>query len=970
MISTSCFAAVQFGKSQGIGKILVAASNNTFIAMPQWSAGIAVFRRNPGSNTFTNETNHINSAACNNVWAAPTSSATAANLGGNPISLVAGDNWFAAVLLSWPNFDRVGSIAWSWNGAAWNSMLLTPADDQWGTKAWSGSDWRPDELFPASDGVVLVTPEGYVSRFKKNTNGISDVNSYPFVRTNFQDANGKAIAYDNYESAKHMPHIVTAEHFTAFNFTEPYAHGESKWRGDIPLSISVSGGSCGNANGKEATHLFFQNSALNVTTSGQMDGLSDLSSKVAGENGTTQLDVTAISSNEDWLIGKSFSCGVGGAYWIKYYYVPLINGNLSDGTIGVIPDAVSNWVTLDSMLIGGSDDFYGPELALGANAWLMVKSTSSALVTTFNSSYSSGPAIANYMQETLRLGATSTQSLYTTDRAVSSKYMFIYKPLRGNELFYNTSMTPSATSATVWHYSGNGIVDSEVDSSYSANVFMFVNPTIEQLDWIGELKSVQTFSNTDNTSVLTTPTYRTRKGESGWASAVTLVTSISTKTQLIYPGEAVQSHTTYQDQFNSVSGLPAIQADVMGGADNGEYRHHAIQRSINEKGVVSGVREAMLKDSTSILGVPYCRWGKFSDYCVLPGTKKRLLETPLGNTLIQQMMLDGRAVPVNAQEINYASNLRDVVATWNWGVAPINTDAVFDTGVQQRPTSFDAGWTQTFQITQRSTTGNVIEAVSMPGIYGQKWSTQLHEGTRGQVMASASGAARNEFAALTAEDGSAANNTEIYNPSSLRLTDGRWEMGSAAGFDSSISHTGKWSVRVENNYGPTANIALDSILAHKDGVRVGGWAYSQGSTAPEPLIQIWKQSCSGDDCITNSFLATTEGGYKPNVWQYWTTTIPYETLKASDPGAGGYARVFFGIYGTGTKVWVDDIFASPASASVSLQTHDGQGRPSASLSANGSVTTREYNGKGAVQAVRDERGRIFGQSTTIPAGEN
>ena len=163
---------------------------------------------------------------------------------------------------------------------------------------------------------------------------------------------------------------------------------------------------------------------------------------------------------------------------------------------------------------------------------------------------------------------------------------------------------------------------------------------------------------------------------------------------------------------------------------------------------------------------------------------------------------------------------------------------------------------------------------------------------------------------------------------------------------------------------------MDSILAHKDGVRVGGWAYSQGSTAPEPLIQIWKQSCSGDDCITNSFLATTEGGYKPNVWQYWTTTIPYETLKASDPGAGGYARVFFGIYGTGTKVWVDDIFASPASASVSLQTHDGQGRPSASLSANGSVTTREYNGKGAVQAVRDERGRIFGQSTTIPAGEN
>jgi len=80
--------------------------------------------------------------------------------------------------------------------------------------------------------------------------------------------------------------------------------------------------------------------------------------------------------------------------------------------------------------------------------------------------------------------------------------------------------------------------------------------------------------------------------------------------------------------------------------------------------------------------------------------------------------------------------------------------------------------------------------------------------------------------------------------------------------------------------------------------------------------------------------------------------------------------VFFMNLGTDAPLWVDDFVVAPTGVNVALQTYDEFGRPVTQSDLDGHVVTTEYGARGEVKAVRDERGRIFGQSAIIPAGEN
>jgi len=472
-----------------------------------------------------------------------------------------------------------------------------------------------------------------------------------------------------------------------------------------------------------------------------------------------------------------------------------------------------------------------------------------------------------------------------------------------------------------------------------------------QLSLPGNLRLSVDSSAVDNTVNVLQVDYEKRQNESGWPSACFLITPIRSMHKLVYPNGACQTNYSFQDGFNSANGRPSVVINALGGADNGEYRHHAEKLSFNSNGLVAGLREVMFKDSFMA---------------------DSLLMTNTGNKLIQSMALNGSAAPINAYEINYDANGRDSLAVWKWAYDPVNVDADFSTGAQVFPHSFDSAWRKTLAITKRSSNGGVVEYLSMPSTAQSKWYVNLHEGQRNQLTASFSGASRNEVAALTAEDGNA-NSSETYNTDGGRLVDGRWEVSNYWHFDSTVSHTGKWSIRVENNYGPTTNISIDSLLSRGDGIYASGWAYSEGSTPPVLLVQYWKNGCAGDSahCITGDTFANVAGGYKPGVWQHWIVNVSYNQLKQRAPEPHQYARIFFGVYGEGTKVWVDDLQIAPTNAALSsnLYTYNAQGRLTATMSMNGDEAINNYDRKGNLTSTSDSRGRIFSQSALIRAGD-
>ncbi|MBK8803088.1 MAG: RHS repeat protein [Fibrobacteres bacterium] len=67
---------------------------------------------------------------------------------------------------------------------------------------------------------------------------------------------------------------------------------------------------------------------------------------------------------------------------------------------------------------------------------------------------------------------------------------------------------------------------------------------------------------------------------------------------------------------------------------------------------------------------------------------------------------------------------------------------------------------------------------------------------------------------------------------------------------------------------------------------------------------------------------------------------------------------------------MDDFVIAPTDAKVALTSYDQFGRVMSNIDPDGHVTTTEYDARGAVQALRDERGRIFGQSSLLPSTEN
>jgi len=565
--------------------------------------------------------------------------------------------------------------------------------------------------------------------------------------------------------------------------------------------------------------------------------------------------------------------------------------------------------------------------------------------------------VSSIDRSSLYSGQTRVQK---TRRTFSYDAGLIYDGMNGGPLSsqcksdeFSGGNATSLQSLTDWFWLGKmqyerfGMASVQVFSDISAPEFS------------GQLRSRTIVDNVKNVMNRSVPSYTTMSSDQypTWSSSVRLVKERSRMDTVFQLGtngaKAYQVTESYTTEWNPITFQPEVTVQIAG-KDDGTYKHFVQVQNFNAAGYPMGVRSAKFKNRADAI-----------QYITNPKSA-----TVTYGTQLQNAVVTGLAAPVSATETGYDANLRDVVAVAGWGLQTQNGDAAVGTTVAM-PANYDVAgaWTLVAQYGPRSTTGDLIQSVSLANLNFPNYQVRIHEGARGLASAVASGSAsRKEIAALTAEDGSI---TGTENFTGVNEFQGRWEIGNYTGtvtraFDNTRAHTGKWSIKVQNDYGPTVNVPLDGVLARKEGLVVSAWGYNTSATMPGLAIQV--RDASGATKISPA--ASPVGGYKPNTWQLWKAVVPYKDLNAAALGAGGYARVFFMNLGTDAPLWVDDFVVAPTGVNVALQTYDEFGRPVTQSDLDGHVVTTEYGARGEVKAVRDERGRIFGQSAIIPAGEN
>lgn len=334
---------------------------------------------------------------------------------------------------------------------------------------------------------------------------------------------------------------------------------------------------------------------------------------------------------------------------------------------------------------------------------------------------------------------------------------------------------------------------------------------------------------------------------------------------------------------------------------------------------------------------------------------------------------NAKAIPLRSSQSTYSSYFP--VSSSIWRPKDTRTLSQLKTGVEQTY-SLSSGWLPEANITLRDVNNPslVLESKAIKNIssnaIGETYISNFYEGLRCDIIGTISNSKLENCAMLTAENG----NVNTLN-SGYFDTRNKWARAGGV-FSADYSHTGRYSIMVTNNFGPSINILLKDMPLLKTAYKVSAWIYAPAGSTPILAVETRKS----DNSLKNLYLGNPTGwsGSINNQWQRWEIILPYEALidggLFSTNNSNDYLRIWVGTGGptsnNNNTVFVDDIVCMPITASFSLFTYDGRGLRTSVTNSDFFTTYFDLGNRGDVIATRDDKGRIFNQTGFHYMGEN
>jgi hypothetical protein len=461
----------------------------------------------------------------------------------------------------------------------------------------------------------------------------------------------------------------------------------------------------------------------------------------------------------------------------------------------------------------------------------------------------------------------------------------------------------------------------------------------------GTLKERQTYNQAGNLLSVARSTFRTFAELTvpvDWPPTIPSVRLASTFAQDVRPNGSKMGVATTYSNYNNVNGQPQFtkifQDDIW-----------------KVKQTLFGAKGQFLQSID--FAIPYAGY---------PGTGPNL-ETA------------NAAVPFNttnavaSSKVEYdPANPYFPLKNYMWRDAGTLPDDQVQTGAE--PTfDLNRNWLLASEITRRNPELQVEETrfVKSGATGGESFTSTFYEGRKQASVASIQNAQWPNCAVIMGE------NADVAGLSSLDL-DQRWST-SGVGYTTTVVHTGRSAFKVTDNYGPTTTLTLQNVRRDGFGYLVSAWIYRPaGSTGGGLTVERWNAAGTKLNTYTGSYIAEDPYDFSQTNgrWERWEVKLANADLIAGGlfNGANDYLRVWIGTgapTGNGFKVlYVDDVVCRPSNSTFSLRTFDYKGNVSSMTDTRHVPSFPDVDYAGNVVGVRDERGRMFTESSANLIGEN
>ena len=137
----------------------------------------------------------------------------------------------------------------------------------------------------------------------------------------------------------------------------------------------------------------------------------------------------------------------------------------------------------------------------------------------------------------------------------------------------------------------------------------------------------------------------------------------------------------------------------------------------------------------------------------------------------------------------------------------------------------------------------------------------------------------------------------------------RW-VNSGGSFSSEQAHTGRYSIKVVDNFGPGINLYLQDVTTLGYGYKASVWIYDTNTVQP-PVFSLERRNAAGA-LIDIHQGSSVDGYYQPNRWQRWEINLTNANLTANNlfqPGVNDRLVIY-----AGTGAPVNILAAWPASS--------------------------------------------------------
>lgn len=546
----------------------------------------------------------------------------------------------------------------------------------------------------------------------------------------------------------------------------------------------------------------------------------------------------------------------------------------------------------------------------------------------FNYNVSEGPFIVSKFQTSSGIGSL--------DKDNFSQYYSYQEPGNWAVEFNSNSLTPEFEFCKVSRKDSKGNLLGSFLSFFQMDLFN--RPLYGKFGQMkGTLRKSAAMGGTD--TIGTSEVFQNFVRDGAWPAPI-WVTLPSKEVEKTFSGNrAYQTSRTTYHQFNLVVGKPAYIVTALGA---GPHKvHQTIFDNANLPYQMLGYLAPTYPDTGGLKNVspliPLNTQGSYTGLAPFSGTRISRV-----NKYLVQKKEAWR---------DYDQNLSES------GMKSGNTPAL----------NINEGWLPVEEIVSWNAYKQVQEKKSVRStVAGEEtFSALYYEGRRSDPIGVVGNSKRVNSSILMAENGNAGLTKLDY--------DGRWT-GVGTSYSSSMSHSGRYSFKVTDNYGPTATFAPVDVVRDKLGFRVSAWIYTTSGGSVSFTVERRNASTNTQVEVLNAY--PVDGSVQSNQWRRWEANLSYAQLTAGGlfTSASGQLVVRVGTgapTGDGNRViYVDDIVCIPSNASFSMTTFDENGRKTSSTPGSHVTSLFEYGIRGELMGVRDENFGIHAQQGFHGMGEN